>query len=239
MLVGVAGGAGVAGVIAVALVTHEAARASAVLNAAAVTAAVVLGLSAYRTSSAQLRAARLATYLAHRPVLVPVHDPAGMSIDQADAVGLDGRVEPTFPSITRFKVLDSEPSERVFRVNARRGRPDAPSATVCLRNVGDGPAIVQELTVRNLAGVGGALTGSAAIGARGDEIFVIQLAGGGEDIDDARAPEELEQLAESDRVFVLDIVYEDVFTEPRRYALRAWFDPRDRGGWRFVELSDD
>ena len=35
-----------------------------------------------------------------------------------------------------------------------------------------------------------------------------------------------------DRVYLLEIHYDDVFDEPAEYVYRAWFDPFHFGAWR-------
>ena len=230
---------GIIAVLVGAIVAHEAARASAVLSAVAVVSAVLLGRAAYSASTESLRQAKRATLLAHRPVLVPMHDTPGMSIKQSDGIGLDGTIDPSFPASERYAVIESPVTSRVFRVNARAAAPDAPRASVFLQNVGRGPALVTSVRLRNLAGHDGSAIGPVAIGAGEYLELVIDLRSEGATPErGARAdlPPALTEL-EANRVFLLELVYEDVFADRRRYGLRAWFDPRQHGAWTITAAT--
>lgn len=213
-----------------ALAAHEAARASAVLSGLALVSAVVLGLAAFRASTVQLRQARIATYLAHRPVLAPVHEASGARIAASNAVRPGGTMDPWFPAQTQYQMGPPLPgSQRVFRVSAPAGQPDAPRATVFIRNVGQGPAFVTSLRIASLTGVLGIVAGRVPIGAGGCEEFVVELVA--TDFPRPEPPLVL-QGVDPARLFILDLTYVDVFETPREYELSAWFDPRDSGVWR-------
>src|SRR5689334_13234884 len=79
-----------AAVIVVLATLLPAPRAAAVLNGLALISAVVLGYSAWQASQAQARQAELATFLQHRPILVPLHEAPAMQIPLSSASGLDG-----------------------------------------------------------------------------------------------------------------------------------------------------
>lgn len=230
---------GIAAVVTTALVAHEAARASAVLSGLAVIAAVLLGRAAYGASTRQLRQSELATYLSHRPLLVPVHETPGMLIKQADAVGLDGRPGPSFPAQDSFPIEEPQVIARVFRVNARSDRVTEPRAALFLRNVGQGPAWLTALRLESAGGHVGSLTGRVAIGAGNYEELRVELRAAVTDPPPLRdrlrvdLPADLADLP-PDRVFLLELSYEDVFEDRRQYSMRAWFDPRERGAWRIV-----
>jgi hypothetical protein len=212
-----------------------------VVNFAAVMAAVILGWGGFRAASQQAEDGRRATVLAYRPLLVPVHESAGPPSENGS--------RQFFPALEGVMIEPSDSATRTFRVTQRldldrKTNDQIPQAWLHLRNVGQGPAIIDDVTVWNFSGRRGELAGLGSVGAGSCELFTGDLDGSipSEQVARTQRANGLHSRwikKEPDRVYWLEVTYSDVFGSLPVRRLQAWFDPEGRGQWRVLsDLAD-
>jgi len=202
--------------------------------------AITLGILTNLHAARQFRESRRATVLSHRPILVPVHEAGWLSKLDAE--------DHWFPAEREYKTGDARPAlqNEVFRVARRSG---VPHASLALRNVGQGPALVRRIVVWDATGSSGELTGQAAVAAGGTSTFVVPLgsqtgADGYALAGERWSPQSLPDALLTRRdvsanknpaVHFLEVEFDDIFDNPSgSFRLRAWFDPRDFGSWQVI-----
>lgn len=208
-----------------------------VLSWLALMAAILLGYLAYGTAIEELQESRRATELANQPILVPIHEPATAGVT---AEGFDT----SYPAKESYRISPGDEVQRAFRVERPRAGADADApvqnrAVIYLKNVGQGPGIVSEVALWSAEGRGGVLRGTTVVSPGTIETLVVSLSQV-EWRDPAAvgtAWEVQEELIEAwksednDRLFFLEVRYDDVFHGTEPHLLRAWFDPTARGQW--------
>jgi hypothetical protein len=211
------------------------------VNFAALMAAVILGWGGFQAAARQAEDSRRATVLAYRPLLVPVHESAGPS----DNAG-PRQFYPAMDGVSTNKVNGGTRTLRVTERLSLQGRTTkhVRQAWVYLRNVGQGPAVLDKVTMWNALGHRGELAGSGSIGSGDFELFVgdLEPVMSADDVAFVRERHDLESHwspLEPDRIYWLEVTYSDVFASQPLRRLQAWFDPTGRGHWRVVsKLSD-
>lgn len=206
---------------------------------------LALGILANLHTAREFRLSRRATILSHRPILMPLHQAQWLSKDSS----------PWFPAMSKYPVDEPKrvDSNQVFRV---ANRDDVPHASISLRNVGQGPAIIRRVSVWNSSGKRGETTGETAVAAGGETQLIVPLSSnsGSDGFELARTsfwirgysiPAEVTSQWEEARnsggkVHFLEVDFEDIFDDKSGiFSLRAWFDPRGFGSWRIAgELSE-
>jgi hypothetical protein len=182
-----------------------------------------------RYAGEQARLAALATANSYRPVLLPVHD--------AVPVQLDPSAEPYFPALDAFAVPDRSAGQSVFLVDARQRR-----ATIHIRNVGSGPALVTRGLLFDHLGRRGELQGNPAIGPGDDERYSVTIAAHDVPVGDFTGPSRpdlrtvWEQLVTDrqcrDRLFLLAVDYAGLAPGVEADVMEAVYDPRGTGRWQ-------
>jgi hypothetical protein len=182
-----------------------------------------------RYAGEQARLAALATANSYRPVLLPVHD--------AVPVEIDASAEPYFPALDAFTVPERSAGESVFLVDARQRR-----ATIHIRNVGAGPAVITRGFLSDYAGRRGELEGNPAIGPDDEERFSVTTAAHDVRPSDFTGPSSAdlrtvwqELVADPryrDRVFLLAVHYVGLAPGGEVDVMEAVYDPRGTGRWR-------
>lgn len=169
-----------------------------------------------------------------------------MQIPLELAAGLEGTVNPSYPTEDRLTIEEPHHVRHVFRVNSRSDREADAIGLVYVRNVGQGAALVREIRLWNADQRSGSRTGAIAIGAGQCEPISVALerATESDGLAEVRrswsAPGSVLAewaLLDTSRLFFLEIRYDDVFASPGGYKLRAWFDYRNRGSWVASEQS--
>lgn len=227
-------------------------RGTALLNLAAIFAALYLGLRAYKISLLQAKQAIKTTVISRQPLLTVIHEPIGWSGESIK--------DPWFPAEEPFLVVDEPqnpimqpPAARAFSVLVEMTRTDerVERALVYLRNVGEGPAMIRTAELRSGLGLVGNLLGNTSLGSGCVEAYSCELRHDRVDADTiaeiadqwAGDWDEAYTLAanwrsrDAERLYFLEIHYDDIFgasENPR--TLRAWFDSSERGQWRTRSL---
>lgn len=233
------GAATVVGLALVIIVEKDATLGSLLLDWSALMSAIILGSLAFRAAARQISEAQKATVYANQPILVPLHEAAVVT-------GPTRGQAASYPAVEAFPVPEADPEVRIFRIvqgYATHALTEVASeqALLYLNNVGQGPAIITRLNLRNLAGFSSTWSGTTALGPGGSVRLVITLqrAEGAPEpgllADKWRVSGDVLAVWKSTdprRLYLLEITYDDVFLETKERQLRAWYDPAGRGRWQ-------
>lgn len=203
----------------------------------------LMGQQAAASSTQAAEAAR-ATQLEHRPRLLAVHEAAGLPTSADDV----------FPAMRPYPTRQRE-AERSFRILRRPtlvgGREEQEWRCVLeLTNVGRGAAIVGQIRLEALSGRSYMSTSGPTVAPGSFESLVCVLTETEPELPSLReawldSATEAQRVTlegqwnvlQHDRVYLLEIRYDDVFDEPAEYLYRAWFDPFHFGAWRAFNPS--
>lgn len=229
-----------------AVVTAMAAPASLVISILALTVARSQAASARAQAqyahdqvsyaAEQTRLAALATANAYRPIVLPAHDAVPVS---AEASG-----EPHYPSIDAFTVPPRSAPSGVFLVD-----PLQRLATIRLRNVGSGPAILMPSHLSDNLGRTAELLGNPAIAAGDLQRYTATFPSIPPESEATVCPEspELRTLWSElvtnaqcrERMFLLTLHYLGVAPSAQAETAEALFDPRGTGRWQIVLRKEE